>query len=66
MNLRDQITDALLRTFTPQTYGQNFGSPQDDLDGWMRAVNYQRRLNDATREGLDMKPDPRMRGWAPR
>jgi len=60
---RNKITDALMRMFTPETAGQNFGSPQDDPEGWARAVEYQGRLRDATQEGMDMPPDPRAEGW---
>ena len=60
---RNSITDTLMRVFTPSTYGQNFGSPQDDPEGWMRAVDYQARLRDAMRAGMDMLPDPRMRAY---
>jgi len=60
---RSKITDALMRMFTPETAGQNFGSPQDDPEGWARAVGYQGRLRDATQEGLDMPPDPRAEAY---
>jgi len=63
MDWRDRITDTLLRTFTPDTYGKNLGSPRDDPEGWARAVEHQARLRDATLEGIDMPPDPRMQGW---
>jgi len=63
MDWRDRITDTLMRTFTPETAGKNLGSPQDDLEGWGRAVEHQARLRDATMEGIDMPLDPRMQGW---
>jgi hypothetical protein len=63
MDGRDRITDTLMRIFTPDTYGKNFGSPQDDPEGWARMVAHQARLRDATMQGLDMPPDPRAQGW---